>query len=73
MWGGLEALSLKKDDVSKMLVATTHLGPENVNFQMEQNVYKRRWYSHHQLGQNRFFFKKQFFALLFYINFINFK
>jgi len=25
-----------------MLVATTHLGSENVNFQMEQYVYKRR-------------------------------
>lgn len=42
MSGGLEILSLKEDDVTKMLAATTHLGSENVNFQMEQYVYKRR-------------------------------
>lgn len=42
MSGGLDTLSLKEDDVTKMLVATTHLGSENVNFQMEQYVYKRR-------------------------------
>lgn len=42
MSGGLDILALKDDDVTKMLVATTHLGSENVNFQMEQYVYKRR-------------------------------
>lgn len=42
MSGGLDILSLKEDDITKMLVATTHLGSENVNFQMEQYVYKRR-------------------------------
>ncbi|XP_061387259.1 small ribosomal subunit protein uS2 [Musca vetustissima] len=42
MSGGLDILSLKEEDVTKMLVATTHLGSENVNFQMEQYVYKRR-------------------------------
>lgn len=42
MSGGLESLALKDDDVTKMLVATTHLGSENVNFQMEQYIYKRR-------------------------------
>jgi len=42
MSGGLGILSLKEDDVTKMLAATTHLGSENVNFQMEQYVYKRR-------------------------------
>uniref|UniRef100_A0A0K8TPL4 Small ribosomal subunit protein uS2 n=1 Tax=Tabanus bromius TaxID=304241 RepID=A0A0K8TPL4_TABBR len=42
MSGGLDILSLKEDDVTKMLVATTHLGSEDVNFQMEQYVYKRR-------------------------------
>uniref|UniRef100_T1GQ07 40S ribosomal protein SA n=1 Tax=Megaselia scalaris TaxID=36166 RepID=T1GQ07_MEGSC len=42
MSGGLDTISLKEDDVTKMLVATTHLGSENVNFQMEQYVYKRR-------------------------------
>lgn len=35
-------MSLKEEDVTKMLVATTHLGSETVNFQMEQYVYKRR-------------------------------
>lgn len=42
MSGGLDILSLKEEDVTKMLVATTHLGSETVNFQMEQYVYKRR-------------------------------
>lgn len=41
MSGGLDVLGLKEDDVTKMLAATTHLGAENVNFQMEQYVYKR--------------------------------
>jgi len=35
-------LGLREDDVSKMLAATTHLGSENVDFQMQQYVYKRR-------------------------------
>ncbi|XP_046627985.1 40S ribosomal protein SA isoform X1 [Neodiprion virginianus] len=42
MSGGLDALALKEDDVTKMLAACTHLGSDNVNFQMEQYVYKRR-------------------------------
>ncbi|XP_051174032.1 40S ribosomal protein SA [Leptopilina boulardi] len=42
MSGDIEALALKEDDVTKMLVAGTHLGHENVNFQMEQYVFKRR-------------------------------
>lgn len=42
MSGGLDILSLKEEDITKMLVAATHLGSENVNFQMEQYVYKRR-------------------------------
>ncbi|XP_015590832.1 40S ribosomal protein SA [Cephus cinctus] len=42
MSGGLDVLALKEDDVTKMLAACTHLGSENVNFQMEQYVYKRR-------------------------------
>jgi len=42
MSGGLDFLSLREDDVTKMLVANTHIGSENVNFQMEQYVYKRR-------------------------------
>ena len=42
MSGGLDVLSLKEDDVTKMLAAYTHLGAENVNFQMEQYVYKKK-------------------------------
>lgn len=42
MSGGLDILSLKEDDVTKMLVATSHIGSEKVNFQMEQYVFKRR-------------------------------
>lgn len=42
MSGGLEVLGLREDDVTKMLAAGTHLGTTNVDFQMEQYVYKRR-------------------------------
>lgn len=42
MSGGSDVLSLKDTDVTKMLAATTHLGSENVNYQMEQYVFKRR-------------------------------
>jgi len=42
MSGGLDVLGLREDDVSKMLAATTHLGSENTDFQMQQYVYKRR-------------------------------
>jgi len=49
MSGGLDVLGLKEDDVTKMLAATTHLGAVNVNFQMEQYVYKRN-------SRGKFFF-----------------
>jgi small subunit ribosomal protein SAe len=42
MSGGSEKLALKEEDVTKMLAATTHIGSTNVDFQMEQYVYKRR-------------------------------
>jgi len=42
MSGGLSALSLQETDVTKMLAATTHLGSENTDFQMQQYVFKRR-------------------------------
>lgn len=42
MSGGLNILALQEDDVKKMLIATTHLGSDKVNFQMEQYVFKRR-------------------------------
>lgn len=42
MSGGHEALSLREDDVTKMLAATTHCGSENSDYQMQQYIYKRR-------------------------------
>jgi len=42
MSGGNEALALKEEDAAKFLACTTHLGANNVDFQMEQYVYKRR-------------------------------
>ena len=40
MSGGLDALALKEEDVSMFLSCTTHLGATNVDFEMEQYVYK---------------------------------
>jgi small subunit ribosomal protein SAe len=42
MSGGLDVLSLKEDDVTKFLACSSHLGSTNVDFQMEQYVYKRK-------------------------------
>lgn len=42
MSGGTDVLALRDTDVTKLLAATTHLGSENVNYQMEQYVFKRR-------------------------------
>lgn len=42
MSGGLEALTMKEDEVMKFLACGTHLGATNVDFQMEQYVYKRK-------------------------------
>jgi len=42
MSGGLDVLSLKEEDVVKFLAASTHLGSTNLDFQMEQYVYKRK-------------------------------
>ena len=42
MSGGLDVLSLKEEDVIKFLASSTHLGSTNVDFQMEQYVYKRK-------------------------------
>jgi len=53
MSGGLDVLSLKEDDVIKMLAATTHLGSENVNFQMGQYIYKRRTDGVHLINLRR--------------------
>ncbi|CAH1273188.1 small ribosomal subunit protein uS2-like [Branchiostoma lanceolatum] len=42
MSGGLDALALKEEDVTKFLACATHLGASNVDFQMEQYVFKRK-------------------------------
>lgn len=42
MSGGLDALALKEEDVTKFLACGTHLGANNVDFQMESYVYKRK-------------------------------
>jgi len=42
MSGGLDVLALKEDDVTKFLACGTHLGSTNVDFQMEQYVFKRK-------------------------------
>jgi small subunit ribosomal protein SAe len=42
MSGGLDVLGLKEDDVVKFLACGTHLGSTNLDFQMEQYVYKRK-------------------------------
>lgn len=40
MSGGLDILALNEEDVTKMLAATTHLGSENVNFQVGTQTYE---------------------------------
>uniref|UniRef100_A0A3P9PGW9 40S ribosomal protein SA n=1 Tax=Poecilia reticulata TaxID=8081 RepID=A0A3P9PGW9_POERE len=42
MSGGLDVLQMKEEDVLKFLAAGTHLGGMNLDFQMEQYVYKRK-------------------------------
>jgi len=42
MSGGLSVLALKQEDVAKFLSCNTHIGSNNLDFQMEQYVYKRR-------------------------------
>lgn len=42
MSGGLEVLALKEEDMCKFLQASSHLGSNNVDYQMISYVYKRR-------------------------------
>ncbi|KAI9533390.1 hypothetical protein NQZ68_024444 [Dissostichus eleginoides] len=42
MSGGLDVLQMKEEDVLKFLAASTHLGGTNLDFQMDQYVYKRK-------------------------------
>ena len=39
---GIEALSLKEDDVTKFLASGSHLGAQNVDRHLESYVYKRK-------------------------------
>jgi len=41
MSGGLEVLSMKEDDIVKLLAAQVHIGTNNADFRMEAYVYKR--------------------------------
>uniref|UniRef100_A0A8C0W9Y3 40S ribosomal protein SA n=1 Tax=Castor canadensis TaxID=51338 RepID=A0A8C0W9Y3_CASCN len=40
--GALDVLQMKEEDVLKFLAAGTHLGGTNLDFQMEQYIYKRK-------------------------------
>ncbi|KAH6942464.1 hypothetical protein HPB50_005836 [Hyalomma asiaticum] len=42
MSGGTSVLALKEDDVRRMLTAKTHLGTNNLDFQMKEYCFKRR-------------------------------
>ena len=42
MLGAPDGLQMKEEDVLKFFAAGTHLGGTNLNFQMEQYIYKRK-------------------------------
>jgi len=42
MSGGLDVLKITEDDITKLLAATTHVGPINSETTMEQYIYKKR-------------------------------
>lgn len=42
MSGGLDVLALKEEDATKFLSCGTHLGANNLDFQMESYIYKRK-------------------------------
>jgi len=42
MSGGLEALALREEDVTKLLLASVHQGSTNEDYQMKQYIFKRR-------------------------------
>ncbi|XP_032018548.1 small ribosomal subunit protein uS2-like [Hylobates moloch] len=44
MSGALDVLQMKEKDILKFLAAGTHLGGTNLDFQMEQYIYKRKSY-----------------------------
>jgi len=42
MSGGLDVLKITEDDITKMLAATTHIGPVNSEVTMEQYIFKKK-------------------------------
>jgi len=42
MSGGLDALALREEDVTKLLLASVHQGSTNEDYQMKQYIFKRR-------------------------------
>eukprot|EP00088_Acartia_fossae_P055891 TRINITY_DN649_c0_g1_i1.p1 TRINITY_DN649_c0_g1~~TRINITY_DN649_c0_g1_i1.p1 ORF type:complete len:306 (+),score=107.82 TRINITY_DN649_c0_g1_i1:55-972(+) len=42
MSGGCDALKITADDITKMLAATTHIGPVNSEVTMEQYIFKKK-------------------------------
>jgi len=42
MSGGLDALAITEDDLTKMLAATTHIGSDNSETTMEQYIFKKK-------------------------------
>jgi len=42
MSGGLDVLKVTEDDITKMLAATTHIGPVNSETTMEQYIFKKK-------------------------------
>merc|ERR1712127_295582 len=42
MSGGCDALKITEDDITKMLAATTHIGPDNSETTMEQYIFKKK-------------------------------
>jgi len=42
MSGGLDVLKVTEDDITKMLAATTHIGPDNSETTMEQYIFKKK-------------------------------
>jgi len=42
MSGGLDVLKVTEDDITKMLAATTHIGPVNSEVTMEQYIFKKK-------------------------------
>lgn len=42
MSGGLDALAITEDDITKMLAATTHIGSDNSETTMEQYIFKKK-------------------------------